>query len=273
MIVRGFRMKDDFINAIYNWFVKNKKTIRRRAIIAVIVCPLIIWGLYFIGRFIWGIPTDITADGILGYSAAIISSFATVFLGFITLSLSKRANKINDDLLAVQKDQYLLETRPFIMLTDWKAFGHEYNNIVFTPDKIYLCIDSLEESQREVSCLSLFITNTTRSYLQANYGSGEYIKDEVKHHFAKSAANQYNTKLLLAPGETKEIVLYGGVGLFSSIRGENITFTFYLENHLAERYIEQVVTTIVMYSDPFEQGIGDWYAMLEFTNYTVEKIL
>jgi len=265
-------MKDNFISEIYSSFVANKRKIFNKAIILVVICPVAVWLLYLFGKFIWGFPTDISADGMLGYFAAILSSIATIFLGFITLALSNRANKINNDLLGLQKDQFLLETRPFIMITNWKPFGKSYNEIVFAPDKIYLCIDNLDENAHEVSCLSLFITNTTKSFLQASYGSGSYISNGIEHRFALGAANQYNTKLLLGPGETREIVLYASVGFFNTIIGENITFEFILENHIAERYLEHAVVNITMFSDPFEQGLGDWYAMLDIQNYTVERV-
>lgn len=265
-------MKDDFINEIYNWFIEKKKKLLDTAIIIIALCPLVIWLVYLFGNSIWGFPTDLSADGILSYLAAIISSIATIFLGFITLALSNRANKINDELLGIQKNQYLLETQPFIMITHWEASGKRYMDIVQNPDKIYLCIDILNKNQTEVSCLSLFLTNTTKSFLTANYISGSIIKNGERYPFALGAANQFNTKLLLAPGTTMELVLYGKSGFFNNLVGNEVSFVFNLENRLAEPYLEEIKIIIVMYSDPFEQGIENWYTMLAVKNYEVTNV-
>ncbi len=265
-------MKNNFINEIYEFFNAKRRVILTLSIIVIVACPVLVWGIYLFGNLVWGLQTDLSADGMLGYWAAIISAISTVFLGFITLALSKKADKTNDDLLAVQKNQYLLEVRPFVMITDWKASGMNFKDIVLAPTKIYICIDKLAEKQSEVSCLSLFVTNTTKSFLLANYGKGSITNNVKEKTFAKSAANQFNTSLLLQPGETKELVLYGKVGFFRKLRGEKIIFTFYLDNRLGDRYQETFEVTILMYSDAFEEGIDDWYTTLDVQNYAITPV-
>jgi hypothetical protein len=265
-------MKDDFISEIYKWFVAKKRKIFNAAIIIVIVSPIAIWLLYLFGEFVWGFPTELSADGMLGYLAAILSALATIFLGFVTLALSNRANKINDGLLKIQKDQFQLETQPFIMITHWIASGKKFIEIVRNPNKIFLCLDHIEENTVDVSCLSLFITNTTKSFLLANYTNGYFNNNGEVQFFALGAANQFNTKLLLNPGETKELVFYGNTGFFYDLQGHEVVFTFHLENRIAEKYREDVTTTIVMYSDPFEEGIDEWYTMLSIENYSIQKV-
>jgi hypothetical protein len=265
-------MKEDLINDIYHWFVKSKKTIRRLAIIAVIVCPLIIWGLYFIGRFIWGIPTDITADGILGYSAAIISSIATIFLGFITLGLSNRANKTNDNLLDVQKAQLMLETKPFIMFTKWTSYAQDLGDAVINTDQHYICINELPKDEIDISCLSLQITNTTKSFLVAEYLDGYVLVDGIIHQFDYGVINHEIKKILLSPGESRELIFYGRFDFFYKLIGERLTFNFLLENHFGEKYSEQIQAIIISYPDSFEIEIDYTYTSLAVQSYTVEKV-
>ena len=267
-------MTKDEKRDIFEIIQKHSKAIISLAVIIAICCPITIWVIYLIGSSGWGMRTDITADGMLGYWAAIISSFATIFLGSITLILSNRNTKINDDLLQLQKDQYMLETRPFIMVTNWKAFGKKFSEIEQSPDKLYICVDENNvDDQRDVACLSIFLTNTTKSFLLAEYGNGYIIKKGKRRDFGKSAVNQLNPKLSLIPGETKEIVLYGKGSFMNSLRGETICFSFKLENRLGDQYLETLDATVLQISDSFLQGLGNWFVALSVNNYKVEEVV
>jgi hypothetical protein len=266
-------MKDGFLSAIYNWFASNKRKILNFAIIVVFVCPILIWLIYFIGKAFWGIPTDISADGFLGYIAAIISSVATVFLGFITLGLSNRANKTNDDLLLLQREQFLLETRPFIMPTDWKIKPQKLKSIIYSPDRIYICIDNLKDNIVNVAALSLHLTNTTKSFELVEYSGGHIINRGKRTNFRKSADNQFNTKIMLLPGATKELVLYGSETFFNRLKGKKFVLSFILENRLGKRFKEEFEVEIVYYSPYFLRGLGFSDVSLSIGNYEVTEIL
>lgn len=264
-------MKQDFISEIYEWFVAHKRKILNFAKVIIIACPIAIWLVYLFGRFVWGFPTDISADGILGYIAAILSSIATVFLGFITLALSNRANKINDDLLSIQRDQLLLETQPFIMFTKWAAFRGYYGDAAIYTERNYICINELPKDEVDISCLSVHITNTTKSYLIADYFGGNVNKEGSLHQFDYTIINPEIRKILLSPGETKELIFYGRFDFFYNLIGYKLAFEFLLQNHIGEEYFEQVEASITSYPDPFEQEIDYCFSVLEVLNYTIKK--
>ncbi len=97
-----------------SWIKKHYKCILIIVGIVIIIAPAIVSVAYLIGKKYGGIPTDITADGVLSYIAMIFSATATIFIAIIAFAQTEKTNNINDRLLQIEE----INSTPYIYIDE-----------------------------------------------------------------------------------------------------------------------------------------------------------
>ena len=196
-----------------------------------------------------------------------ISFVGTMVLGYIAISQTQRANQISNKLMDIEINRYKMEIRPFVMVTDWKAYEQDYVNIIFNPRKLYVCIG--EYNDKMAICLELCLQNTTESYAEAEFSRG-FANDET--NLSKTYANQSNQKLRLSAGEKKEIVFYANEKFIKSLVGKYSTVEFFLKNRFGEGYKESFELAILSLDDQCLHKDNEWFCSVDVKNYRIEKL-
>lgn len=198
----------------------------------------------------------------------LISFVGTMVLGYVAISQTERANKMSERLMDIENNRYKLDIRPFVILTDWKAYELESEQLLFNPDKLYIQIGEHKDATPALG-LGLFLQNTTDSYLSLEYSQAYSQKGE----WANAATNQPNRKLCLSSGESREIVFYASPEYMTSLISEFITVKFIMENRFAERYQESFDLIISALSKECIHKEGEWYCDATAQNYQIGKFV
>lgn len=197
-----------------------------------------------------------------------ISFVGTMVLGYVAISQTERANKMSERILKIENNRYKLDIRPFVMVTDWKAYELKSEQLLFNPAKLYIQIGEHQDATSALG-LCLFLQNTTESYLTLEYSQG-YSK---KVKWDNNATNQPNRKLCLSSGESKEIVFYASPEYMISLISEVITIEFIMENRFAERYQESFDLILTVLSKECIHKENEWYCDATAQNYQIGKFV
>ena len=192
----------------------------------------------------------------------------TIVLGYVAVSQTEKANKMSEQLMEIEVNRYKLEIRPFVMVINWSVYEIEFNKLIFNPDKLYIKIGEYS-GEKDALCLSLILQNTTESYLSIEYFNG--VSQDIK--LSNSTTNQYNRKLCLLAGESKEIVFYADYDFIKSLEGKNTTLEFILENRFAEKYKEIFEIIITSLSDIDLSKNSKWHCSLMVQKYQIGKFI
>lgn len=170
-----------------------------------------------------------------------ISFVGTIFLGYITISQTERANKMAEKMMEIENDRYKMEIRPFFLVEDWKAYELSAAQI-YNPAKLYICIDSYDGKSPAIG-VGLHLQNTTSSYISVEFSNASSSKGKWRN----SLSNQPNRKLRLNAGTADEIVFYACEDFMNSQQGSAVNMSFILENRFGERYQESFDLYIISY--------------------------
>ncbi len=196
----------------------------------------------------------------------LISFVGTMVLGFVAINQTQQANKMSERLMDIESNRYMLEIRPFVMVTDWKSYELNADKLIFNPDKLYICIEEHNNDETAIG-IGLQLQNTTDSFLTVEYCDG--YSEKVK--WLNSASNQPNRKLRMLAGENREIIFYANSDFMKSLQGNSITIEFILENRFAERYKESFNLIITASSNECIHKQGEWYCGIAIQNYKIGK--
>lgn len=197
-----------------------------------------------------------------------ISFVGTMVLGYVAISQTEWANKMSERLMDIENNRYKLDIRPFVMLTDWKAYELQSEQLFFNPDKLYIQIGEHEEGTPALG-IGLLLQNTTDSYLSLEYSGAK--SETIK--WENFSANQPNRKLRLSSGESEEIVFYASPEYMTFLIGEFVTVKFILENRFAEKYQESFELIITVLSNECLHKKGEWYCDITAQNYQIRKFV
>lgn len=197
-----------------------------------------------------------------------ISFVGTIVLGYVAVSQTQRANKMSERLMDIENNRYILEVRPFIMVTDWKAYELGSDKLLFSPDKLYIQIGPHNDGELALG-IGLQLQNTTDSYMAAEYSGGH--SDKIT--WSNAATNQPNRKLRLLAGDSKEIVFYADPEYMKSLVNDFITVEFILENRFAERYKESFRLIITSLSNQCIHKDGEWYCDSSIQDFKIGKFV
>lgn len=115
------------MNKILEFIRKHSKI----TVILIILCsllPLIIVHILF--KWNSGIAflvAEWSAGELLGYIGTLLSFWGTIILGWLALQASNKANELSRRVIELEQDHYRLEMRPFVLVSNWKAYGYSFD--------------------------------------------------------------------------------------------------------------------------------------------------
>ena len=195
-----------------------------------------------------------------------ISFTGTMVLGFVAIWQTQRANGMSERLMELEHNRYKMEIRPFVMVTDWKAYELNSTQILLNPNKLYIEIGQTADGENVIG-LGLRFQNTTNSYVSVEYKTA----CSQKVTWSNSAGNQPNRKLRLLAGKDDEIVFYAKKDFMSSLIGERIIIQIILENRFGERYQESFELIILELSNQCLHNDGELYCDAAIQNYQIGR--
>lgn len=219
-------------------------------LIAIIIIPIVINELYKAND---GYITVWTGDDVLSFYGATIGAMGTIVLGVVAWAQNKR-------LLKLEETRYLIETRPFVLLTDWKIVKFDKDELLSNPTRpeLYQAYVMLGEPKKINLALSITLSNTTNSFLTAEYIKCQYVTNSKALNWGRASIGTSNQKLRLSPNESGNISFLGTIGEFKESFGcDVIKISFVLENRIGDRYIEEfeLLVQISDYVNPFGDPI------------------
>lgn len=249
-------------------------------IIAIVLIILIIIGIAIplVVHFKSGdVTSEITADGMLNYISGYLSSLATILLALYAIWQTKQANdisqKYNDmtnQLLDIEKNNYKLQIRPFIMVSTYDVKKYTRSEIMDSNKKTFIGVGE-STSGFDITGLELSITNTTESFLTFSYYCAETIDSDIKWaHTSTGINNIKKTKVVLAPGKSQKIVFTANDEFILKHQGKRVKLCFILENRFAERYKE---TFNMIFTSVRKMDDKNIEATLFFQDYQIYKFI
>ena len=155
---------------IKNLWTQHKRLIIRCAVVG-FCAPLIVVHLLF--KWYCGIEFFVAewdAGDLLGYIGTMLSFAGTIVLSVLALQASEKANALSKRVIEQEEDRYRLEMRPFVLVSNWKAYGIEAEQLVDDPQAKYIQIG--EYKSGKAVGLALELTNTTQSCITVQYSGG-----------------------------------------------------------------------------------------------------
>lgn len=197
-----------------------------------------------------------------------ISFTGTMILGFVAIWQTQRANGMSERLMELEYNRYKMEIRPFVMVTDWKAYELNRTQILLNPNKLYIAIGQIDDGKSDdVIGLGLRFQNTTNSYVSVEYKTAY----SQKITWSNSAGNQPNRKLRLLASKDDEMVFYAKKDFMSSLIGEHIIIQIILENRFGERYQESFELIVSALFNHCLHNNGEWYCDAATQNYQIGR--
>lgn len=232
------------MNKILEFIRKHSKI----TVILIILCsllPLIIVHILFKWKSgIAFLVAEWSAGELLGYIGTLLSFWGTIILGWLALQASNKANELSRRVIELEQDHYRLEMRPFVLVSNWKAYEVDSRELVNDPKKKFIQIGS--HKGEKVLGLSIELTNTTESVITVQYNCGTARTRDLC--WGNAAVNQENLKMTLSPGEKDEFVFYASSNFMEKQVGQRISIELILENRFSKRYKESFTIIITSFS-------------------------
>lgn len=256
------------MDEIKKFWKKHKKKIIIWSTIG-IFCPLFIVHLLF--KWKTGIDffeAEWSAGELLEYIGTILTFISTIILSVLALQSSNKANKLSEKVIENEQDRYRLEMRPFVLVSDWKAFEIDNKDLFVEPKEKYIQI-GLYKGGTALG-LALEFTNTTESCITVQYERGTTRNSELC--WSNSAVNQENLKMSLAPGDKDRFIFYAPPEFMEKQISQRVTVELTLENRFSKRYKETFVIIITSLSDKVSHTPGKWHCHLFAQEYTIGRL-
>lgn len=255
------------MNKILEFIRKHSKI----TVILIILCsllPLIIVHILF--KWNSGIAflvAEWSAGELLGYIGTLLSFWGTIILSWLALQAPNKANELSRRVIELEQDHYRLEMRPFVLVSNWKAYEVDSRELVNDPKKKFIQIGS--PKGEKVLGLSIELTNTTESVITVQYNCGTARTRDLC--WGNAAVNQENLKMTLSPGEKDEFVFYASSNFMEKQVGQRISIELMLENRFSKRYKELFTIIITSLSDKVSQQPGKWHCHLFAQEYSIGR--
>lgn len=128
------------MNEIKKFWEKHKLAIIIWSIIGVFA-PLIIVHLLFKWKSgVDFLEAEWSAGELLEYIGTILTFISTIILSVLALQASNKANKLSEKVIENEQDKYRLEMRPFVLVSDWKAYEIDSKELIDDPKEKYIQI-------------------------------------------------------------------------------------------------------------------------------------
>lgn len=239
-------------------------------IVLIILCSLLPLVIVHI-LFKWNSGIDFlsaewSAGELLGYIGTLLSFWGTIILGWLALQASDKANELSKKVIELEQDHYRLEMRPFVLVSNWKAYEIDNQELANNPKKKYIQIGS--PNGEKILGLAIELTNTTESVISVQYSRGSTCDICLEN----TVVNQENLKMMLSPGEKGEFILYASSNFMEEQIGQRILIELILENRFAKRYKESFTIIITSLSDKASRQPGKWHCHLFAQEYSIERV-
>ena len=255
------------MDAIKKCFVKYKKAIIVWGLIGFFV-PLIVVHLLF--KWYSGVDflvAEWDAGDILGYIGTILTFVGTIILSILALQASNKANELSKKVIEIEQDRNRLELRPFVLVSNWKAYEIDSKELIDDPKEKYIQIGKYNAGV--ALGLELELTNTTQSCITVQYSGGTVRNPNLC--WSNAAVNQENLKMTLSPGAKDTFIFYAPPAFMQQQVGQRVTVELTLENRFSKRYKETFVVIITSLSDKVSLQPGRWHCHLVAQEYTIAR--
>lgn len=252
---------------IKKFFIKYKKAIVVWGLIGFFV-PLIVVHLLF--KWYSGIDFFVAewdAGDVLGYIGTILTFVGTIILSILALQASNKANELSKKVIEIEQDRNRLELRPFVLVSNWKAYEVDSKELIDDPKEKYIQIGKYNTGV--ALGLELELTNTTQSCITVQYSKG--IVRDPELCWSNAAVNQENLKMTLSPGTKDKFIFYALPDFMEKQVGKPVTVELTLENRFSERYKESFVVIVTSLSNKVSLQPGRWYCHLVAQDYTIAR--
>ena len=230
------------------------------------VLPLLIVHLLF--KWNSGIDffvAEWSAGDVLAYIGTMLTFIGTIALSYMALKASNKANELSQKVIDMELNNYKLDLRPFVLVSDWKAYEIDCKELVDNPTKKYIQIGKYQN--RNALGLAIKLTNTSNSCITVQYATGISRNSEL--NWGNAAVNQSNLKMILSPGESDEFVFYATREFMEKQISQRVRIELILENRFSKRYKESFTVLIMSLSNKVKTLPGQWYCHLFAQDYEI----
>lgn len=255
------------VKEIKSFINKYKKSIVLWGLIGFFLPMIIVHILFKWNSGIDFLVAEWSAGDVLGYIGTILSFVGTIILSILALQAANKANDLSKKVIENEQERYRLEMRPFVLVSDWKAFEIDSKELIDDPKEKYIQI-GLYKGGTALG-LALELTNTTESCITVQYERGTTRNPELC--WSNAAVNQENLKMSLKPGEKDKFIFYAPPKFMEKQISQRVTVELTLENRFSKRYKETFVIIITSLSDKVSLQPGKWHCHLFAQEYTIGR--
>ena len=235
-------------------------------IIAIFALPLLIVHLLFK----WNSGVDFfvakwSAGDALAYVGTMLTFIGTIALSYMALKASNKANELSQKVIDMELNNYKLDLRPFVLVSDWNAYEIDCTELIDNPAKKYIQIGKYQNGN--ALGLAIKLTNTSNSCITVQYSTG--ISRNPELNWGNAAVNQSNLKMILSPGESDEFVFYATKEFMEKQISHRVKIELILENRFSKRYKESFTVLITSLSNKVKTLPGQWYCHLFAQDYEI----
>lgn len=251
---------------------KNKRKNSRKIavytleIISIFALPLLIVHLLFkwhsgVNFFV----AEWSAGDVLAYVGTMLTFIGTIALSYMALKASNKANELSQKVIDMEINNYKMDLRPFVLVSDWNAYEIDCTELIDNPAKKYIQIGKYQNGN--ALGLAIKLTNTSNSCITVQYFTG--ISRNPELNWGNAAVNQSNLKMILFPGESDEFVFYATQEFMEKQISQRVKIELILENRFSKRYKESFTVLITSLSNKVKTLPGQWYCHLFAQDYEI----
>lgn len=229
---------------------------------------------FLIHFFSSGVPSEITADGLLDYLGNCVASIPTIIIAAVAIWQTNKANKIAEEsnkiskkLLELEDLRQRLELRPSFAVINWRAPVKSFESITMHPELLSVQVGPYSDGI--AWGIELELLNTSSGFETICYN--EAI-DECKNKiWLNCMVGMKNRKIELPSLETSTIYFFADREFWKSQNDKKIIVDFFVNNRLDCPYRESFELFIISMSDEVQHKENEVYLHLEIQNYNVGK--
>ena len=206
---------------VINWIMKHKKTTIVLLILVIFAPMIVIHLLYKIHLNCYWIESEWESGEMLGYYGSVLSFVGTIVLGYIAILQAEKANRMNDELLEIEKNRI----KPCLDISTSKLYS------------IYLADDMYEKREQicrnKVMIINLlfpknprtgFTTSSALIELEVCNSGGSDIRrifiNQMCFYFSVADPFNYKEKKILSMGGNTTLKVGEKKKLYIDIRRE-----------------------------------------------------
>lgn len=186
-----------------------------------------------------------------------------------SIAMAQQSNKIAENAYVIEKYNYQLQIRPFIIVNGYEIANYSQEEILYS-NKIVFYEAGEWDSISNINGIKFKITNTTDAFLTFAFNEAICKKDNSIRWNNNTAGynNCKNGNISLMAGESKEIVFIVDEQMLINLEKKTLTMSFILGNLFAEKYEEKFE---IWFVHMLNNNLSIKY-LLRFQNFQIEPI-